>query len=118
MTGTEWLVGGNYGLRERLYGRKIPKVQSQMRWTLVTPGLYPLPGIPYDHWIICEPYFRGAKYESIRNAMGCDDAALGDKNSTSTTQWSPRRNHASVYMNGYLWVLGGRAREFTELPEA
>ena len=32
-------------------------------------------------------------------------------------QWSPRRNHASVFFNGYIWVMGGRAREFTEIAE-
>ena len=32
-------------------------------------------------------------------------------------QWSPRRDHASVYFNGYIWVMGGRAREFVEIPE-
>jgi hypothetical protein len=31
--------------------------------------------------------------------------------------WSPRRNHAGLYFNGYLWIFGGRAREFVDLPE-
>jgi hypothetical protein len=30
--------------------------------------------------------------------------------------WSPRRSHAGIYFNGYLYVMGGRAREFVSLP--
>jgi hypothetical protein len=32
-------------------------------------------------------------------------------------QWSPRRHHGGIFFKGYLWVLGGRAREFVPLPE-
>jgi hypothetical protein len=30
-------------------------------------------------------------------------------------QWSPRRNHGGLFFKGYLWILGGRAREFVTL---
>lgn len=32
--------------------------------------------------------------------------------------WSPRRFHAGVYFNGYIWIMGGRAREFVTLPHS
>ena len=31
--------------------------------------------------------------------------------------WSPRRHHASVLFNGYIYVMGGRARELVEYSE-
>lgn len=31
--------------------------------------------------------------------------------------WSPRRHHASVFFNGFMWILGGRARELVEYSE-
>ena len=115
MGGTEWLVAGNYELRERYYGRKIPKVQSQLRWERVTQGVIPPPEMTYDSWIICEPYFQGEKYQAERLARDCPD--IQSQNATFQTQWSPRRHHASVYFKGYLWILGGRAREFVPLTE-
>jgi hypothetical protein len=30
--------------------------------------------------------------------------------------WSPRRFHSAVHFKGYLWIMGGRAREFVDLP--
>ena len=36
--------------------------------------------------------------------------------SNEQVMWSPRRSHAGVYLNGYLYVMGGRAREFVTLP--
>lgn len=110
MKGTEWQVGGDYSLRDDLYGRKIPKVKSLMDWVLVKSGTYPPPGMTYEDWIICEPFFSGSKYAARQRARGCDTFE-------GSVQWSPRRHHASVFFDGALWVFGGRAREFVELPE-
>ncbi len=102
----------------RLYGRKIPKVASQATWTQVTAGGTPPPGTTYDQYIICEKPFIAAKYEALRAFYECDQKATGPSNSTLSTIWSPRRHQASVFFQGYLWVLGGRAREFVELAES
>lgn len=39
---------------------KIPRVASELKWTLVTSGSMPRPGQTYDAWIVCEPYFASA----------------------------------------------------------
>lgn len=111
MKGTEWQVGGDYSLRDDLYGRKIPKVKSQMEWELIKGGIYPPSGMSYEDWILCEPFFSGSKYAERQAARGCNTFQ-------GSVQWSPRRHHASVYFNGYMWVFGGRAREFVELAES
>lgn len=46
----------------------------------------------------------------IPGAVNCTDPI--------DVQWSPRRHHAGVYFRGYMWILGGRAREYIALPES
>jgi len=111
MKGTEWQVGGDYSLRDDLYGRKIPKVKSRMEWERINGGAYPPQGMTYEDWILCEPFFSGSKYAARQAARGCDTF---ERN----VQWSPRRHHASVFFDGHLWIFGGRAREFVELAES
>lgn len=47
------------------------------------------------------------KYAAQRLAADC-------AHNTDSTQWSPRRHHGAIYFDGYLWVMGGRARELQE----
>ncbi len=55
--GTNWLVKSDIRLRGR-GGQKLPQVKSQFKWNLITPGVLPSPGVSYDDWIVCEPYFN------------------------------------------------------------
>lgn len=117
-SGTEWATGGD--LRERgrfrngggdrvmLGGKqKLPRTTSMMSWDQTTPGSHPEPGMSYDNWIVCQPYFSNSKYAAAR-ATYCSDGV-------NPVMWSPRRHHAATYFNGYIYVLGGRSREFVEL---
>ena len=107
--GTEWLVKGDHRYRNK-YHQKKPKVTSQIKWTEVLGGYHPTPGLTYDDFIICERYFASqAKYASQRRKY-C--ASNGEP--TANILWSPRRHHAAVYMNEYIYVMGGRAREFVD----
>lgn len=108
MSGTEWGVRGDSRLRT-LYKQKIPTVRSALRWQVVTVGLLPPLRTTYDDWIICEEFFNidNANYKAKRDAY-CT--------SYHKSMWSPRRHHAALFFNGYLWVLGGRAREVMDLP--
>jgi hypothetical protein len=85
--------------------------RSTLVWERVAAGLLPPPRVTYDDWIICQEYFnQDPKYAVKRNRI-CSDGSY------SQVQWSPRRHHASVVFKGYIYVLGGRAREFVEYSE-
>jgi hypothetical protein len=56
-TGTNWLVYPDIRLRGKT-GQKIPIVKSNLLWTQVSYGSLPPPGVKFDDWIICEPYFN------------------------------------------------------------
>jgi hypothetical protein len=107
-TGTEWYTGGDPRERNE-YHQKIPHTTSKMKYELMTSGRHPPPGMTYEDWIICQPYFSNFKY-GVRQAALCETEV-------NIVHWSPRRHHAAVYFNGYIYLMGGRAREFMELPE-
>lgn len=118
------------------------------RHQFISNGLAPPPGKTYDQWIVCNPYFADQpKYQKLINencrteqddAGGCEltwfiasfhlhisyhtpmlfHLECFSVRAPPATQWSPRRHHASVYFQGYLWVMGGRAREFVTLAES
>lgn len=106
MSGTEWLTKGDPRLRS--HHQKIPRVTSQLKWTQMTGGLHPPPGTTYDKWLKCQPFFQNLPQNV--NETSC-------KGTPPTVMWSPRRNHAGIFFNNYIWVMGGRAREFVALPE-
>lgn len=108
MTGTEWFLKGDPRLRGP-YHQKIPKVESRVKWDSVQQGLRPPRGMTFEEWTKCEPFFR-----NLNNAHNCDDP---NQPPPPNTMWSPRRHHAGVYFDGYLWIMGGRAREFIYFPE-
>ena len=108
MQGTPWYAHSDIRLRGQRR-QKLPVVQSQLIWIQRTPGLYPPISISYDDWIICEAYFNQPRYYAIRSTQ-CQ--------TSYSTQWSPRRHHQAVYFNNVMYVLGGRAREFTEFSES
>ena len=110
-TGTKWLAKGDPRLRST-YHQKLPKVQSLMRWNCVTPGLIPLPGQTYDNFIVCENFFTDYRRTKSIKCPNDDPTTPAPP-----VMWSPRRHHTGLYFNGFLWVFGGRAREFIELPE-
>ena len=56
MVGTDWYVQGDIRLRTQ-YHRKVPRIESHLKWTLVQSGIHPPPGTTYDSWISCAPYF-------------------------------------------------------------
>lgn len=103
-TGTDWSVRENRRVKSP-YGRKIPEIRSQLAWEQATAGLHPAVGQTNDDWISC--------YRTDLNAK------IANKDCSTYTQtdiqWSPRRHAAGVYFNGYMWVMGGRAREFVAL---
>jgi len=105
MAGTDWYVKGNVRLKTK-YKRKVPQVLSKLTWTQMQSGLHPPIGMTNDEWISCEPYFRNKASGSSK----CND-------DSAAVQWSPRRHHAGLFFKGYLYIFGGRAREFAELPQ-
>lgn len=106
--GTEWAVGGDYRVRTE-YRQKVSKVLSRLKWTLVQPGCAPDPGTTYDEWLVCEDFFANQpKYQAARAAIDCI-------NNRPSVQWSPRRHHVAAFKDNYLWVFGGRAREYVTL---
>lgn len=60
MTGTEWSVHSDIRLKTA-YGRKIPRVESQLKWSKVINGLHPPRGTTNDEWIQCESPFRNVR---------------------------------------------------------
>ena len=106
-TGTEWLVDNDNRLHND-FDESHTRVESKMSWEEVTPGILPPPGETYDYWLRCEPVVR----QSLPDPTICQDL-LNQYN----VHWSPRRNLGATYLNGYLWVMGGRARELARLPE-
>ena len=106
MAGTEWSTKGDPRLRS--HHQKLPKVTSQLKWQQMTSGLHPPPGTTNDEWIKCQAFFMNLP-QNLN-----DTSCVGN---TQTVMWSPRRHHAGLFFNGYLWVMGGRAREFVALPE-
>eukprot|EP01039_Chlorochromonas_danica_P008280 gene8280-9129_t len=104
--GTEWYVKGDVRLKTK-YHQKVPRVYSKLQWEQVSAGLRPSLGTTQDDWISCEAFFRN------KNQAGSDCSSDTDRD----VMWSPRRNHAGVYFKGYLWVMGGRAREFVDLTQ-
>ena len=113
MTTAEWKMEGNIRLRTE-YKQKIPDVKSELTWKLRSAGLLPPPGMTYNNFTICESYFgQQERYKALRQAL-CDPTRDGVPPSS---QWSPRRHHGGVYFKNQLYIMGGRAREFVELPE-
>jgi hypothetical protein len=108
MTGVTWSVEADIRLKSK-YGRKLPITTSQLTWTEVTEGLHPPKGLTNDQWIACQPFFQNLQVR-IPGAVNCTTPI--------DVQWSPRRHHAGVYFQGYMWILGGRAREFVVLPQS
>jgi hypothetical protein len=109
--GTIWDVRGDDRVRNG-YKQKLPEATSFMEWSLIQPGLRPNPRQTYDDWIVCEDYFAGnSRYEEQR-AEQC-----GDDDDSTNVMWSPRRHHGGVYFNGYVYIMGGRAREIKQFSE-
>lgn len=142
-TPTGWIVRSDVRLRgpkyphfdnpqDRVRHQKLPRVYSEMTWTLVQAGIQPpaYPPISYDKWIICQSYFAAAagrttQYTKDREDQGCCETwtDANEPCNDNNVMWSPRRHHSAVSMvieegNGnkiqYLYVMGGRAREFLE----
>lgn len=93
-----------------------------MVWELTLTGERPTPGfhkiflfpylcigVTYDDWLKCQPSFRFR----LPDPSICNSPEYQYK-----VQWSPRRHHAATFFKGYIWVLGGRARELADLPES
>jgi hypothetical protein len=106
-SGTEWLVD-NDNRNHNQYGESETRVESKMLWEEVTPGIIPPPGDTYDYWLRCELVVR----QALEDPTICQQDA-----NQYNVHWSPRRNLGATYLNGYLWVMGGRAREIARLPE-
>eukprot|EP00606_Chrysophyceae_sp_TOSAG23-5_P001461 GSChrysophyteH2.ASY1.ANO1.245.1 assembled CDS len=107
-SGTEWYTGGDPRARNP-YHQKIPHTTSKMAYELRSSGRHPPPGMTFEDWIICQPYFSNIKY-AAKKAELCETVA-------NAVHWSPRRHHAAVYFNNYIYVMGGRAREFKVMSE-
>ena len=106
-TGTEWLVDNDNRIHNE-FGESETRVESRMVWDLVSPGLIPPPAVTYDFWLRCEPVVR----QALENPGIC-----AQPENQYNVHWSPRRNLGATYLNGYIWVMGGRARELARLPE-
>lgn len=111
MSTADWQVLPDQTGWKSKFGQKVPRTWSTATWTLMTAGLLPPPRVTYDNWIICEKYFTNVKYAQLRASAGCGG------NTTSQVMWSPRRHHGAISFKGYMYVLGGRARELVEFSE-
>ncbi|CAM9247287.1 unnamed protein product, partial [Ectocarpus fasciculatus] len=105
--GTEWITLPDIAIRTR-YGQKQPRQTSFQKWEKKQKGLLPPIGVTYDEWISCQPAV-------IANKVDPSVCSLAEWQ--YPVQWSPRRFHAGVFFNDYIWVFGGRAREAIEMPE-
>ena len=85
-------------------------------------NLYP----SYTDCPLCTPYNPYDRYNSYEKARmdiyGSYTQLINGKRQMCTrnlpkTHFSPRRHHAGVFFKGYLYVMGGRAREFVQLSE-
>ncbi|CAM9616448.1 unnamed protein product, partial [Laminaria digitata] len=56
----------------------------------------------------------GLQYQ-LDDASVCDDTSEAPGIYTSENMWSPRRNHRAVTLNERIIVLGGRAREISDM---
>lgn len=70
----------------------------------------------------CDPYDFFNAYERTRMDDYGSKTLVNGKRQMCTrnlqiTHFSPRRHHAGVFFKGYMYVLGGRAREFLQLSE-
>jgi hypothetical protein len=106
--GAQWLVHDDLHLSNGR-GQRIARQKSLMQWRQASPGLLPPPGVSYEKWLSCQPSLIG------RNP---DKASCSLPENQYEVHWSPRRHHSGVFFKGYLWVLGGRARESVELPRS
>ena len=111
-------------------------VSSQMRWYQSNAGKFPPATWPsgpkyqqpmtFDDWTICQDYYK----KTFINSSICDNPLpICFKNIKlpechpearwkKDNMWSPRRGHAAVVAEGKLYVIGGRAREFTRMDDA
>lgn len=108
-TGTEWLVDNDNRIHNE-FGESETRVESKMVWEEVAPGIIPPPGTTNDEWLRCEL--------AVRKAWLPDPTICQETVNQYQVHWSPRRNLGATYLNGYIWVMGGRARELARLPEA
>ena len=111
--------------------QKMPRVYSELHWDQVERGRNPPPGITHNQWISCillKSADGNKRYEEWVSQAGYD--CTQDK-FINGRQWAPRRHHgliqfketafsandATCAVNNWIYVLGGRAREFVDLPE-
>ena len=111
--------------------QRMPRVYSELHWDQVEAGRNPPPGITHDQWISCillKSANGNKKYEELVSQAGYD---CNQDNFVNSRQWAPRRHHgliqfketafspndAACSVQNWIFVLGGRAREFVDLPE-
>jgi len=120
---------------ERDYNVNSDIIQSQMKWYESNAGKSPPATWPsgpnrgnpmtYDDWITCQEFFRDTLpdpnicdspkqscYDDI-TSQGCRAEAVWKKDN----MWSPRRGHGAIVAGGKLYVIGGKAREYTRIDD-
>jgi len=106
-------------------------ITSDMRWWLVNPGYTPPAvwagkegdALTYDDWISCQDYFVTSDNFQCRDPdPECfEDITSPEKNCHPPAvwkrhnMWSERRGHGSIVANERIYVIGGRAREYTRM---
>lgn len=105
------------------------EMQSEMVWYQSNPGKLPPPvwpstetdlafktPVPFDDWIKCQDYFEKKLFNF--NAICRDEKSKHpEKTWKNDNMWSPRRGHGAVVANGKLYVIGGRAQEYTSIHD-
>ena len=86
---------------------KEPELVSTMGWSQVSMDAFPPTGVTYDAWLWCV----------LRKWTIIDKECAPEDDPYKSRRWAPRRNHEAVYWKKKVWVLGGRARSFEDIPE-
>lgn len=58
---------------------------------------------------------EGLKYQ-LEDDSVCDDTSTSPGIYVAENMWSPRRNHRAATIGNRIYVLGGRAREISDIP--
>lgn len=88
------------------YDHEFPEQHSTLRWERVSEGKTPRVGQSYEDFIQCQ-----ANYPAPQRTRACDSAS-----SRREGWFSQRRHHQIATYRNKLFVVGGRAREHSDLP--
>nr|CCA26588.1 conserved hypothetical protein [Albugo laibachii Nc14] len=99
-------------VRNGISGNTFARTIAHSTWTEVNSGRLPPEEVTYDEWIACalNPWVSS-------RVEGCEDVNNPPGVYLADIMFSPRRNFAAVMFKDELYILGGRARDHSRVPE-